>query len=351
MWTLAFLAFAILEGIAYLIARPRILEVANHGFELGISLQNLSKYSRLLRTVSWDSSLPQQVRQAILESPAKWSGTATALGLVAQIPIFYFLAIQLVPGLEDRLLKHLRKLPEIWQKVATLDVLATLAARAFEYPADCVPELAIDDTSFESVELRHPMIDMDHAVPNDVTLNSQMQLLMVSGSNMSGKSTLLRTVGVNAVLAMSGATVCARSLRISPLLIGAAMRFQDSLDDGTSYFYNVISRLRRVMDLLHSERPVLYLLDEILQGTNSHDRLVGAEAVIRKLLDSGAIGLVTTHDLELTRVAEHLAPAALNVHFVDTVIDGRLHFDYRMRAGVVQSSNALRLMRDAGLDV
>ncbi len=129
------------------------------------------------------------------------------------------------------------------------------------------------------------------------------------------------------------------------------MRFQDSLEEGTSYFYSVLTRLRRVLQLLQDPVPLLFLLDEIMQGTNSHDRLVGAEAVIRKLLSAGAIGLVTTHDLELTRVAEHLAPAVNNVHFVDAVIEGQLHFDYRVRDGVVQSSNALQLMRDMGLDV
>jgi DNA mismatch repair ATPase MutS len=129
------------------------------------------------------------------------------------------------------------------------------------------------------------------------------------------------------------------------------MRFRDSLEQGTSYFHAVLCRLRAVLDLLDKPLPLLFLLDEILPGTNSHDRLVGAEAVIRRLLAGQAIGLVTTHDLELTRVVDHLAPATANIHFAEEVVAGELRFDYRIRPGVVQSSNALSLMRSMGLNV
>jgi DNA mismatch repair ATPase MutS len=166
---------------------------------------------------------------------------------------------------------------------------------------------------------------------------------------MSGKSTLLRTVGVNAVLALAGAPVRASRLTISPLALGATLRIQDSLQAGTSRFYAEIQRFRHIMDLTAGNRPVLFLLDEILHGTNSHDRALGAEAIVRGLLERGAIGLVTTHDLALSAVADGLAPRAANVHFADELKDGQMFFDYRIRAGVVRKSNALELMRAVGL--
>ena len=161
----------------------------------------------------------------------------------------------------------------------------------------------------------------------------------------------MRTVGVNAVLALAGATVRATSLRVSPLALGASIRTLDSLQEGSSRFYAEITRLRQIVELTEGPRPALFLLDEILHGTNSHDRLVGAEAVVRSLAERGAIGLVTTHDLALTRVADALAPHAANVHFQDHLEDGAMRFDYRMQPGVVTRSNALELMRSVGLDV
>ena len=176
-------------------------------------------------------------------------------------------------------------------------------------------------------------------------------MLVISGSNMSGKSTLLRTVGVNAVLALAGAPVRAGRLRITPLAIGATLRIQDSLQAGRSRFFAEITRVRQLVDLSRGPIPLLFLLDELFHGTNSHDRRVGAEAVVGGLLDRGAIGLITTHDLALTAIVDRLAPQAENVHFEDQFEDGIMHFDYRMRPGVVQHSNALALMRAVGLDV
>jgi DNA mismatch repair ATPase MutS len=190
-------------------------------------------------------------------------------------------------------------------------------------------------------------------VRNDVRLDDGTRMLVVSGSNMSGKTTLLRTVGINAVLALAGAPVRARSMRLTVLEIGATLRVQDSLQAGESRFYAEISRLREILERAggSSGRGVLFLLDEIFAGTNSHDRRIGAEAVLRSLIQRDAVGLVTTHDLALAEIADRLAPAAANVHFEDRLEGGRMVFDYRMRPGVVARSNALELMRSVGLDV
>jgi DNA mismatch repair ATPase MutS len=208
-----------------------------------------------------------------------------------------------------------------------------------------------EEPCFVGEGLGHPLIPEARCVRNDVRLGETLRVLIVSGSNMSGKSTLLRTVGINAVLALAGAPVRARQLRLSSLAIGATLRIQDSLQAGSSRFYAEITRLRLLTDLARGPLPLLFLLDEILQGTNSHDRRIGAEAIIRSLIDCGALGLVTTHDLALAHIAEALAPRATNVHFADHLEDGKLVFDYRMRPGVVRKSNALELMRSVGLEV
>jgi hypothetical protein len=235
--------------------------------------------------------------------------------------------------------------------VGEFEALCALATYAYENPGDPFPEISDEGRFFHGEDLGHPLIPRRVCVRNDVNLGDGLRLLVVSGSNMSGKSTLLRTVGVNAVLALSGAPVCARRLRLSPLAVGATLRIQDSLQEGKSRFYTEITRVRKLVDLTRGQLPLLFLLDELFQGTNSHDRRLGAEAVVRGLVEAGAIGLITTHDLALTHIAEHLRPQAANVHFEDDFKDGTMTFDYRMREGVVRKSNALALMRAVGLDV
>jgi len=188
-------------------------------------------------------------------------------------------------------------------------------------------------------------------VRNDLRLDAGRSLLVVSGSNMSGKSTLLRAAGLAVVLAQAGAPVRARRLRLSPLALGASIRIQDSLQEGISRFYAEIRRLRRIVEESETGEPMLFLIDEILGGTNSHDRRIGAEGVLRGLLERRALGMVTTHDLALTEVARALAPRGENVHFEDRLEEGTMLFDYRLRPGVVTRSNALGLMRAVGLPV
>jgi hypothetical protein len=232
-----------------------------------------------------------------------------------------------------------------------IEALLSLASHAAERPGHTFPELVEGGPIFEGEALGHPLLAPDVCIPNDLLLDGERQALVVSGSNMSGKSTFLRTVGINAVLAQAGSVVCARRLRCSPFSVGASIRITDSLQEGASHFYAEITRIRQVMGLAEGERPALFLLDEIFHGTNSHDRGIGADAVLRALLERGAIGLVTTHDLALAEVADRLAPRTANVHFADHLEGDRIAFDYRKREGVVQHSNALALMRAVGLPV
>ena len=237
------------------------------------------------------------------------------------------------------------------EAVGDLEALVALAAYAYEHPSDPFPEIACDGPRYEGEEVGHPLLSPATCVPNDVVFGGELRLLVVSGSNMSGKSTLLRTVGINTVLALAGAPVRAKRLRLSPMAIGATLRIQDSIQTGSSRFYAEISKIRQLVDLTAGPLPLLFLLDEILHGTNSHDRKIGADAIVRGLLDAGAAGLVTTHDLALAKTADDLGARAANVHFEDDLEGGKLVFDYRMRPGVVQKSNALELMRAVGLKV
>ncbi len=232
-----------------------------------------------------------------------------------------------------------------------IEALCALAAYAYEHPSDPFPELVEGGACFDAEAISHPLLPAARAVPNNVRLGDGACAWVVSGSNMSGKSTLLRTVGVNAVLAMAGAPVRAGRLRLSPLAVGASIRTLDSLQGGTSRFYAEIKRLHQIVELTKGNLPVVFLLDELLQGTNSHDRRIGAEAVVRSLVDRGAIGLLTTHDLALAHIADALALRAANVHFEDYLVDGRITFDYLLRPGIVRKSNALELMRSVGLEV
>jgi len=235
--------------------------------------------------------------------------------------------------------------------VGEIEALCAFATFAYEHPGHPFPEIKEGAALFESDGLGHPLLPTLRCVRNDLRLGGDLRVLVVSGSNMSGKSTLLRSVGANALLALAGAPVCAHRLRLSPLALGASMRIQDSLETGTSRFYAEITRMRRMIERASDGVPLLFLLDEILAGTNSHDRRIGAEAVVRGFVERGAIGLVTTHDLALARIAEALAPRAANVHFEDQLQDGQMSFDFQLRPGVVQKSNALALMRAVGLEV
>ncbi len=235
--------------------------------------------------------------------------------------------------------------------VGQFEALCALAAYSYENPADPFPEIVDGATCFEAEDLGHPLLSATRCIRNDLRLGGDLRVLVVSGSNMSGKSTFLRTVGIGVVLALAGAPVRARRLRLAPLAVGATLRIQDSLQEGCSRFYAEIKRVRQVVDLSRGPLPLLFLLDEIFSGTNSHDRGHGAEALVRGLVEIGAIGLVTTHDLSLTHIADRLGARGTNVHFADHFENGVMTFDYRLRPGVVQHSNALALMREVGLDV
>ena len=240
--------------------------------------------------------------------------------------------------------------------VGELEALTALSAYAYEHQDDVFPEFVEPQAAgnhplFEAEDMAHPLLPAHVAMRNDFKLGDPLRLVILSGPNMAGKSTFIRAIGLNAVLAQCGAPVRATQLRLSPLTVAASICILDSLSGGVSRFYAEIRKVKLISDLTSGPRPVLFLLDELLSGTNSHDRLAGTEFIVRSLVERNAIGIVSTHDLALTQIPDAMDIRAANCHFEDKLENGQLIFDYKLKPGVVRTSNALQLMRLIGLDV
>lgn len=238
-----------------------------------------------------------------------------------------------------------------FQTLGELEALSSFAGLSYDDDTLCFAEVVDGPAVFEAEAVGHPLVEPNVRVTNDVRLSEPGRALLVTGSNMSGKSTLLRSMGLAAVMAQSGAPTCARRLRLSPLSVRTSMRISDSLEGGVSHFYAEVRKLKGVLDATGQERPVFFLLDEILHGTNSRERQIGARWVLAELIARGAIGAVSTHDMELCQLPDELMGHVAQVHFQEDVKDGAMTFDYRLRQGPVTAGNALRLMKIVGLDV
>jgi DNA mismatch repair ATPase MutS len=241
--------------------------------------------------------------------------------------------------------------------LGTVDALATLAIARADEPDWVMPQVEAAAGAYTATALAHPLIAAERRVANDVSIGPAGTLLLVTGSNMSGKSTLLRAIGLNAALAQAGGPVCAAALKMPAVELQTSIRVQDSLELGLSYFMAALARLKQIVDAAARHRiqagqdawMLMYLLDEVLQGTNSVERGVAVRGVAQHLLDMGAIGAMTTHDLALVD-EEPLRSAGVLVHFTETVhAGGAMTFDYRLRPGLATSTNALRLMQAIGI--
>ncbi len=269
------------------------------------------------------------------------------------LPLMY--SVQVAWGIQRWRRANGSAVPLWIEAVGEMEALNSLAMYAYEHPADVFPELERGGACVDAEEMGHPLIAAAKCVRNSLRLGGETRVLLISGSNMSGKSTLMRTLGVNTVLAMCGAPVRAKRLRLTPLKIGASLLLNDSLQEGHSRFYAEIEKLGRICSCAEGEgksgRGFLFLLDELLQGTNSKDRLVGAEGVVRALVEAGAIGMVTTHDLALAEMEGLPHGAMRNMHFQDQIVEGQMRFDFTLREGVAMKSNGVELMRLIGLKV
>jgi hypothetical protein len=362
-WPLSFLALvAIVELLMHFALKDSLLRVAHEIDRANSGLAILSQVLSVLEAEHFQTPLLAALRSQLeserhvpswqihrLQKLSAWLDSALHNQLFAPIAFLLCLPIWLTNAIERWRASVGPHIEQWLDAVGQFEAVSSLAGYAFEHPGDPFAEVASSGLIFEATGLGHPLIPEERCVRNDIQFGTEPRLVMVSGSNMSGKSTLLRTIGCNIVLALAGAPVRAKRLRMSPVVLASSIRVHDSLLEGSSLFYAVISRLKGIVERTGGPIPLLFLIDEILPGTNSHDRRVGAEGIIRRLLDRGAVGLVTTHDLALTDIVGQLGSIALNVHFEDRLEAGRMTFDYQLRPGVVRRSNALELMRLVGL--
>jgi hypothetical protein len=349
-------------GLSYRF-RNRLSEAAHAAEEAGHDLNLLSQVLTAFECEPFSSPVLVQLQSRLKQGDVLPSREIARLNrrleflesahnlFVRVFDFVIFYRLQFVLAAESWRRRYGRSLRQWLETVGELEALAALGGYTYEHPEDVFPEFVDESPCFQAEALAHPLIPRNRAVTNDLHLGRDLQLMIVSGPNMAGKSTFLRGIGVNAVLAQSGAPVRAARLRLSPLMVTASICVLDSLEGGISRFYAEINRLKLIMDLTQSSMPVLFLLDELLSGTNSHDRLIGTRSFVTKLVERGAVGLVSTHDLALTAIPQEIGSRAVNCHFEDHLEDGRLHFDYKLYPGIVQTSNALPLMRSIGLEV
>ena len=350
-------------GVA-VVVRERVRQIVSQAERPARELDQLVVLLGRLEQEKWESPLLKELADRLRGQGTNARSTAASLRryiglldsrrnqLFAPFGALLLWTTQLGLAVERWRVKHGGALSGWIDGIGEVEALVSLATYAAEHPSDVMPQFVDGEARVDALELVHPLLPRSRAIANDVKLGGDAPHgWIVSGSNMSGKSTLLRAVGVNVVLAQAGAPVSARRFTLSPLAIGASFRAHDSLQQGQSRFYAEIARVRMTVDLLDGPRPLLFLLDELLSGTNSKDRAQGARAIVEHLVNRGAIGMVTTHDLSLAVIADAEGSKMANVHFEDRLVNGELHFEYRLKPGVVERSNAIELMRAVGLPV
>jgi hypothetical protein len=364
-WGIAspFILTLVIESIINRVFAKRLEEIF---FSTELAFANLDLFSALLERVESEEFSTPELRSLVQRLSTHHLEGSRAIARLRTIVQFIDSRHNMFVRLIDYPMMfsvHVALRAEAWRKahgsavrfwiegLAEMEALVSLATYSYEHPEDVFPEFIDGPAAFDGVELGHPLLPTAICVRNSVHIGGDAMVLLVSGSNMSGKSTLLRTVGINTVLAMAGAPVRARRVRLTPLQTGASIRINDSLHKGNSRFYAEIKRLRQIYDLAGQQPPLLFLLDELLQGTNSNDRRTGAEGVVRALLERGAIGAISTHDLALTDIGASAKGGLRNMHFQDEIEDGKMKFDFKLQEGVVTRSNGLELMRSIGLKV
>ncbi len=328
----------------------------------------LSTYRDLFQHIERQPVQATQLRQIQLHLASNGQTASVAIARLSNLteklsfrqnPYFFLLFglitlwdLHYLTGLENWRKQYGQQLAVWFRALGDLEALNSLAGLAFAHPDYAVPAIHEDSIHLEAIQAAHPMLVQGRAVANSLTLTGAGQTVLITGSNMSGKSTFLRTLGANIVLALAGSVVSADRFACSPMQLFTSMRTQDSLEESTSSFYAELKRLQTLIRMTNEpdKRPVLYFLDEILKGTNSADRHRGAEALIRQLHRTTASGFVSTHDLELGQLGNDEA-FVRNYHFQSDIHDGELLFDYRLRDGICASFNASQLMQAIGIEL
>jgi hypothetical protein len=326
----------------------------------------LSGYDRLLEAIETsqvDAELLQELRARLRSGDATPSRAMGELrsavsyfelrynGLIYPFAnLFLLWDVHCTARVEQWQMRYGKAARDWFRVLGEFESLSALAGLAHDEPDFCFPRL-VAEPRFSARGLSHPLIPPGKRVGNDLDLPGPSSALLVTGSNMSGKSTLLRSVGLACVMAYAGGPVSASSLELGNLRLATSLRVRDSLEQGVSHFYAELQKLKAVLDGSGGAVPVLFLLDEILHGTNSRERQIGARWLLSELLQRGALGAVSTHDMALCELAPELMQHVRLVHLREDVVGGEMTFDYRLREGPVQAGNALRLMRRVGLRV
>jgi DNA mismatch repair ATPase MutS len=355
----AALALIINMGIAaYFRQRTNSLNAAARrvGVEIAVAREGIQFISGL----SFESTKLQEIQRKLVESNA--AATLRRLEKLTnaisecdkpffEIPSYaLFIRTQLCFAIEAWKLRHATHLDQWLDAWGEFETLASLSGYAWEHPDDVFPEFHEGPAAFAGRELGIPLLPSETCVRNDVTLDGTNRFYIISGSNMSGKSTLLRTIGLNAILAQAGAPVRAASLRLTKLEVFASLSILDSLLEGRSKFLSEVDRMRRTLEGAR-RCSTIFLIDEMLSGTNSRDRRVAAELILRALLEQGAIGALSTHDLALTEIAELEGLHGSNVHMGSRSGDDPMDFDYLLKPGITTERNALAIAAMMGLPV
>lgn len=238
-----------------------------------------------------------------------------------------------------------------FESLGSFEAVSSLATLSFNHPDWCFPVFVEQDFFMEGKQVGHPLIPVEKRVNNPVKIDKAGELMLVTGSNMAGKSTYLRSIGINTILAMAGAPVCAGYFCLSPVQIISSMRIADNLEESTSTFYAELKKLKTIIDKVNNNEKVFILLDEILRGTNSLDRHTGSVALIKQLIKKNASGIIATHDVELAKMKTEFPSNILNHHFDVQVSKDELYFDYRLKEGICTSLNASILMKKIGIEL
>lgn len=359
----------LLAGVALMVTyrfaarEVRLLEAYAYGMSVDVSLGKFSALARVAERISraapdlgglLHSFGAERNPRRVLARTGRVVGFLGArqnyilhLALNFAVPWDFFWTLRL-----ERLRKEIQgRMPEWLNALAELEVFISLAEFHRNHPDYVFPQLTSDkQTVFTAEDLGHPLIHRDTRVGNSLRLSDDPRCVLITGSNMSGKSTFLRSIGVNILLARAGTVVCAKSLTLGAVELATSLRLNDSLEEGLSSFYAEVKQLKRILDRARAGHPVLYLIDEVFRGTNNKERLIGSRAYLRHIAATQSHGLVTTHDLELAQLEGHV-PGIRNFHFRETIEGDQMVFTYKLAAGPCPSTNAVRVMQLAGLPV
>lgn len=357
---MALLVFGIIAWFFYKKAAP----VHVHLSKMFDELEVLADSIELIEKKAFKSELLMQMQSQFLEKNHTASKGLKELKTILErldlrynpvvfVPLAILLQwdLQQVLKLEQWKKKHHENALRWFDTLAQFEALSSLATLSFNNPQWCFPEIKQPHFFIEGKQVGHPLINAVKRVNNDIYINSSGEIMLVTGSNMAGKSTYLRSIGINVVLAMAGAPVCAEYFCLSPVEIVSSMRIADNLEESTSTFYAELKKLKTVIDLVNDGAHVFILLDEILRGTNSLDRHTGSEALLKQLIKKQAAGIIATHDVELAQLKETYPANILNFHFDAQVSNDELYFDYKLKMGVCESLNASILMKKIGIEL